>query len=943
MTRHQEIRPVLEEGIDRKVLGVLRDRFLSVNAGRLERTRLAMSPRQQAVLKLLPLLFHVNHPILPGYVSGTTPAGLAGFEPDAETLAEAQRLSRSFAYKPLRGKPPQPILGLFLMGSLGTVAQGEQSDLDVWVCHDPELPAPRLDELQRKCEQLQAWAATQGSEAHFFLVDPVRFTQGAREAKLTSDDCGTTQHYLLLDEFYRTAIWLGGRTPLWWLVPDYEEHRYQDYVRTLLDKRFVRSDEVLDLGSLGNIPPGEYLGAGLWQLYKAIESPYKSLFKLLLVEVYASEHPQVRCLSLDFKQAVYANRLELDDLDPYIVAYRRIEAYLVERGDMERMALLRRCLYLKVNKPLSNPPIGRRKSWKRHLLERLTRDWGWDERQFALLDRRSQWKTRQVDQERRALVNELTYGYRFLSEFARRLQITSSINGRDFGVLGRRLHAAIERKAGKIEAINLGISPDMAEHSLTLVQGYDAASDISWALYEGNLNAREVTNHSPLKRSRDLIPLLGWCHRNGIVDSATHVALHPGDSGLSEAELFSLLTDLRQAFPMPPPAVAEDALLTAAVPAQVLLLVNIGLDPFSPEHPLSPDERNDPFGYGAARENLVLSIDRLTLNSWNELIVSRYEGASALPDCLRDYLDELPARGVRPALQVRCFCRHSGLAIARRVETLFSDAQSGLDEASDGRYLLQVRQHFHVLDLTAGNVHHTKLSNLQALVEHLGEAHQRARPLRVDRHALEDQDLALILAQARAQCLQVFYRIQGAMAELTVLDEFNALWRQQVPYRDEQTLLTPLLRFLQSVSYRRTTQLPFEESRLAAMDILFYRLQQASPDRPLAVERRAAPREEASDPLYDIQAIIEPSEKGRSQVALYCNHQEFSSLEYGAGLFAAVARYILAQRSGGERYPCYITDLDLSGLHGGRRTQTVQHLRYKAHLEAALNQALGSV
>src|SRR3546814_10476158 len=68
MTRHQEIRPVLEEGIDRKVLGALRARFLSVNAGRLERARLAMSPRQQLVLKLLPLLFHVNHPILPGYV-----------------------------------------------------------------------------------------------------------------------------------------------------------------------------------------------------------------------------------------------------------------------------------------------------------------------------------------------------------------------------------------------------------------------------------------------------------------------------------------------------------------------------------------------------------------------------------------------------------------------------------------------------------------------------------------------------------------------------------------------------------------------------------------------------------------------------------------------------------------------------------------------------------
>ncbi|HAV06127.1 MAG TPA: hypothetical protein DCX47_14135, partial [Pseudomonas sp.] len=83
MTRTQHIHLVLEEGIDRKVLATLRTRFLAVNAARLERALAAMSTRQQQVLKLLPLLFHVNHPILPGYISATTPAGLANFEPDA--------------------------------------------------------------------------------------------------------------------------------------------------------------------------------------------------------------------------------------------------------------------------------------------------------------------------------------------------------------------------------------------------------------------------------------------------------------------------------------------------------------------------------------------------------------------------------------------------------------------------------------------------------------------------------------------------------------------------------------------------------------------------------------------------------------------------------------------------------------------------------------------
>lgn len=262
MTRTHEIRPDLDEGIDRKVLSQLRARFLKLNEGRLGRAMEGLSPRQQLVLNLLPLFFHVNHPLLPGYVSGGTPAGLSNYEPDTPTLNEAQRLTRSFSYKARPSNAPRPIHGLFLMGSLGTLAQADQSDMDVWVCHAPNLGENELAELRKKCLLLEAWAASQGAEAHFFLIDPSRFIRGDRDTQLSSDDCGTTQHYLLLDEFYRTAIWLAGRTPLWWLVPVYEEARYHEYTHTLLSKRFIPADENLDLGHLAHIPPGNLSAPG---------------------------------------------------------------------------------------------------------------------------------------------------------------------------------------------------------------------------------------------------------------------------------------------------------------------------------------------------------------------------------------------------------------------------------------------------------------------------------------------------------------------------------------------------------------------------------------------------------------------------------------------------------------------------------------------------------
>lgn len=943
MTRHLPLRPDIDDGIDRKVLTQLRARFMRINHGRLQRAMQALSSRQQRVLTLLPLLFHVNHPLLPGYVSAQSPAGLAGFEPSAELLAEAQRLTRSFAYKPPRAPAPTPIHGLFLMGSLGTLAQAEQSDMDLWVCHASELDSDAREILRRKCDLLQSWAAGQGAEAHFFLIDPERFRSGARDAQLTSDDCGTTQHVLLLDEFYRTAIWLAGRMPLWWLVPASDEHRYAHVTGTLLSKRFIRGEDVLDLGHLAQVPAGEFIGAGMWQLFKGIESPYKSALKLLLTEVYASEHPQVRCLSLRFKQAVYDGQLDLDELDPYVLIYRRLEEYLQARGETERLELVRRCLYLKVNKKISKPPRHREKSWQRLLLERLTGEWGWGERQLILLDSRSQWKVRQVTAERQALVNELNYSYRFLSMFARSRPEGAAASTRDMAVLGRRLYAAFERRAGKVEFINPGIAPDLGEDTLTLVHA-PAPRGERWALYNGSLGAQEWPDFAPLRKSRSLIELLAWSHRNGVIDSATRLSLHPGDSDLSEFELSQLLGCLAQALPMPLASVTEAALAHPRRPTEELLLINVGLDPLKQHSQMNvhmTSERTDPLGYSGVRDNLVRTLDRITLNSWNELLVERYEGATALLDCLSDVLNARSARGERANLRVFCFCRNRAVTIAERVESLLSELTGYLDRGEQPRYLLQIARRYHLLDLLPGNVRHTTLDDLPALLEHLAQDRAEYSPLHLDHNALEGEDLALILEAGRPACVQVFYRLNEAdgLAQITVLDECGAVWRTQAPFHNETSLLTPLHRFLQAMLYRRESVQPLENPQ-PVLEIAYYQLVPAAPLRAQRLEPRPVPLNDVIQPFYDVQAIVEPGSGARGHVSLFCNHREFSELEYGENLFASVARHILAQRSEEQPYPCYITDLDLSALLGERQPSVVHYLRYKASLEEALNSAL---
>ncbi|MCV4289878.1 class I adenylate cyclase [Pseudomonas capsici] len=945
MTRNPEIRPDLDEGIDRKVLSQLRNRFLTLNDGRYARAMEGLSTRQQSVLTLLPLCFHVNHPLLPGYVSGSTPAGVSHYEPDALALAEAQRLTRSFSYKARHGNPPQPIHGLFLMGSLGTLAQAEQSDMDVWVCHDSDLAPEAIAELRRKCQALEIWAESMGAEAHFFLIDAQRFRAGDRDTQLSSDDCGTSQHYLLLDEFYRTAIWLAGRTPMWWLVPVYEEERYVEYTHTLLSKRFIRADEVLDLGPMTHIPPGEFIGAGLWQLFKGIESPYKSVLKLLLIEVYSSEHPRVQCLSLRFKQAVFANRLDLDELDPYMVVYQRIEEHLQARGESERLELVRRSLYLKVNKKLTGPARQRSNSWQRLLLERLTREWGWDERQLALLDSRSQWKVRQVAHERRSLVNELNYSYRFLVQFARTQNAPNAITARDVSVLGRRLYAAFERKAGKVEFINPGIAPDLAEDTLTLVHSPNKREPgkNQWALYNGNLGVQEWQNFSPIKRSRELLELLTWCHRNGVIDTSTRLALHPGSSDLSEFELFNLLGALQQTIPLPLSEVSDEYLLKPSVPNEILLLVNVGVDPLRHHRDLNilmTTERTDSLSYAGVRENLVLTLDQITLNSWNETLVSRYDGPHALLDCMSELLSNLPEGENQPRIRVRCFCHNRAPAIAQRVEELINTAQLLLARGLNHRYLIQVQQQYHVLKMTPGQVGHVVVNSLAGLFNYLGEESPLYSPLHLDPQALDDHDLALILPYGQPECIQVFYRINEPDADLYVLDEHNALWHQRLPYHDEQSLLLPLQRFFHSLVYRRGASLPLDNpAEPVLLDMLYYQVLPSGAGRARRIETRPAPTA-ADKPYYDVQAIIEETSPGQLNVTLYCDNSEFSELEHGDQLFAVVAQQILERRQEPQRYRCYITDLDLSGLLDDGHGQSILFLRHKAELEKALNEEM---
>ena len=939
-----------DEGVDRKTLRNLAERFRTVSRARWQRARAALSYRQQSVLDLLPLIFHLNHPALPGYVHGRCPYGIDHFQPDREALAAAQAQARSFRFHSTTRKAD--IEALFMMGSPGTLGHSVASDLDVWLCHRPDLDDDQLQWLEAKAAAVSEWAGSLGVELHFFAMSADDWRAGRQRAEVTGENCGSAQHYLLLDEFYRTGVHLAGRMPLWWLIPAECEADYQRIARQLLEGRFVKAEQFLDFGPVPEIPEQEFLGAGVWQLYKGIDAPWKSILKLLLIECYARERQQGP-LALTFKQAVYQGNTDADELDPYVMLYRRLEAWLTSAGLSKRLDLVRRALYLKAGLPLTRLDNSGRNGWRAHLLHHLVDAWGWGRAELAFLDDRQQWRAEDVQHMRRTVVNELAHSYRLLSRLARDHAVGAAISAADIGLLGRKLYAAFQRKAGKIELINPNLAPSLAEENLCFFHQSareGGQGQQGWLLYRNLENPQEALWRPVIRRSGSLTDMLVWCHCNGLLSRATRYAVQAGSTVLTQSELRALVDALAERLPVPVSPAGRKALLGPAMPLRVMLLVNVGLDPqpgLSEKglHKLS--ERHDSLEFSGTGDNLVLSVDQVQLNTWHEVSLQHYASGDVLIQCLKNYLAAVSqCSGRLPELSVHCHAGTYASGIARRVQELFDDVGRFFFAGGHGphplRYVIGMGRRFFVLQFSDGQPGFVALDNLGALLDYLLKPQSSYAPVIFDRYTLvTDPALRAVCHASQPGSVQVFYQFTGQQARLWVVDEHGSLcsWEQGAAQRSHA--VGPLLRFLDNLLERRQLR----QSLLAGdahLTLSCTEVIQRGQD--VSLERRPVLVDDLPLDGIEVQAVGVPESESGLAFDIFCGEQEFSFAEHGHQLAMAVAHYIRSLRQAPGHYPVYLTDLhlphDLDPQSYQQDLQTCQYLAFRLRLQQALSAAL---
>ena len=934
MKTHPPIRlGSLGEDISKKDLQNIVERFININQSHIQRIQSFLQDSQHIFLDLLPLLFHQNNPLLPGFTSDETVVGIPNYQPSDNTLTQAKSLAKNFIYHP-SALTSYPIQAIFLMGSVSSIAFAQHSDIDIWLCHDHHLLPSEIDDLQSKATAIEQWAESLDLEVHFYLVDSQSPLKGA-PSSLPSDNSAPAQHYLLLEEFYRTALYVAGQTPVWWQVPPHEELNYTRYVQYLNANQLISEDDTIDFGGLEDIPAEEFVTATLWQLFKSISSPYKSLLKLLLMECYASEYPDPGWLCLEVKKAIYQGLFDLDNIDPYVLIYHKIEEYLSVENDPDRLNFARQCFYLKIMGDMEKHADQQKLASRKVIIDRMAERYQWPKRMIASFSENNSWDIQKASKENHLIMRQLKMCYQMISLFSNS-NASLSIN-QDIQPLGRKLKFFLQKRPGKIDIIMTRSSIRNKESTLTLMESSRSSVRPTWDLFLGSVAEHNPSNVIPFKKgARSLVELLAWLVSNGLYQENLNLEIYAAkqiatkndiDQSLKSLKAFLYnhklgnLTEL-PAFKQPSRIIAH------------LLLLN--LDDAPPinikEGMLVFNNDSDILSYGVEQESFVHTIDQISISTWGEVTCNRYLNLEGLFNCFitcfNQHSQSLPTK-------IECYTPIHGKSIAVGIKNLFiqlSDLFSQQQNQGSPRLIISGESAFYIFQQKESFLHYKKASSLVALSLELAEPQISFNAVHFNNATLSDTPLPFIYSFAKPNTIHLFCHSQENHIDLYIIDEKGSLFSQRYSNTSTQQLLTAYSNFLETLYDKGILE--------STLIIEYYALSYSEKDK-YSAKKLTPPLAFAWDYL-NIRITGEvygtPPE---ILYSVYCNELEFSPTEITEDVFYSVASYIYNIRQSKEKYPIHITEIDVPlqalGVNNYQQLQSIHFLQYKQKIETYLN------
>ncbi len=519
--------------------------FLKYNNRRLEIAMESFRPDQADLFDLIPFLIHVGENLLL-YDSYTpeTPRGIYGYMPSYSILKKVKRYFPSEEFDlNLEGK--KDIESLFTIGSIGSIAQSEDSDIDYWVCTDyAEMGKEKIKQLNSKLKAISSWSSKIfRTKVHFFIMDKenVRNNDFGSSNKESS---GSAQGKLLKEELYRTVVFVAGKLPLWWILPQNINDSKYSYFRKLAS---ILNKNYIDLGNVDNIPLGEYFGASIWQVLKGLTSPYKSLLKIALLEKYATGAEGYPLLCNKLKANYNKHQEDPRKIDQYLLLLEEVLEFYRERNDQESLDKIQTAFYLKAGigslhnfKPMLTID-------KKGLIAEYLNMWNWNEKKIQDLEHFKEWSFNRLAEHNKEVTRYMIQTYKRISNCLGKIKDTV-ISPSDLTFFGRIIASRLIQKRAKVDRLVVH-PPSNHNFKWLYIKFKEKASGVEWKLIQSPTGPRAERKQEILKIS-DRIEFLGaWIINNGLFSRDIYLNLSPNPFPILIQDIQELLNMLMRFFP----------------------------------------------------------------------------------------------------------------------------------------------------------------------------------------------------------------------------------------------------------------------------------------------------------------------------------------------------------------------------------------------------------
>ncbi|MBF0100684.1 MAG: class I adenylate cyclase [Desulfobacterales bacterium] len=524
----------------------LRDAFWAYNQRRIALALDIFRPEQGDLFKLIPFLLHYHVPMFSrDYPTAKTPCGIFGYIPSPQILQLAKNYFGLDDNLPIEQKRCD-IHGVYTVGSIGTIAQTNDSDIDYWVCIEKE----KIDEetyhfFKVKLESIEKWVMTKfNTEIHFFVVDIVSAREN-RFGESDSESSGSAQSKLLKEEFYRTMLFIAGKIPLWCVTPTWLNEKYDTYMYPFAS-RF--DNDYLDLGNISEIPKGEYFGASIWQFFKSVKHPYKSVIKLSLLEKYLQDPPN-DLLCNRVKSEWLHGQGELRYQDPYLLLFEELLKFYEKNEEKNVEELIKDCFFLKLGIKSESEFEKSVLGYKKEVIFSFLEQWKWDEKRIYELGNYSDWSFDKVFRLSIKINHHMLETYKRLIGLLKQASDQTRITPEDLTILGRKIAVYFSKKIDKVEKLPTVVQNKSLFQQLNFLYQQTNDGSTYWILSHPQKN--EVTGRSQneiLKRMRRVEEIVVWLVHNGLYQNNTTFQLIPNPTPISLQDILELVQSISTFF-----------------------------------------------------------------------------------------------------------------------------------------------------------------------------------------------------------------------------------------------------------------------------------------------------------------------------------------------------------------------------------------------------------